>query len=130
MTTWILVADNARTKIFEIPGPRQPMREVRDFINPRGSETADQGAEMFSLVLGEYIDSASADRRFDALHLIAPPKFLGLLRRNLAETTRKAIDREIPRDLSRSAIKEVEAYIRGNPEFKLEGRRITNAPRR
>ena len=34
--TWILAADAARARIFEIPGARRPMREIRDFFNPEG----------------------------------------------------------------------------------------------
>jgi protein required for attachment to host cells len=159
-TTWILVGDASRARIFEIAGAGRPMREVRDFFNPEGrtqnrglatdaqgrfrgkgehsqghsapegTSPAEHDEEMFAVELTDYVDNARAQGLFQALHLIAPPKLLGMLRRHLKDTTRKLVGKEIDKDLSRSAPKDIEDYVRGNPALELEGARVTNVPKR
>jgi len=159
-TTWIVVGDAGRARIFEIPGARRPMREIRDFFHPEGrarnrelvtdgpgryygkgersqGHTAPPGMsaveheeELFAVELAEYLDNARAQSRFQVLHVIAVPRLLGLLRRHLPEPTRKLIGKEIAKDLSRSDPQEIESYVRGNPELELEDVHVTNVPKR
>jgi len=159
-TTWILVGDASRARIFEIPGPGRPMREVRDFLNPEGREKnrdidsdaqgrfhgkgsgsqahsapqhqspAEHDEEMFAVELTDWLHNARAQGLFAALHLIAPPRLLGMLRRHLDAPTRKLVGREIDKDLSRASMQEIEGYVRGNPDFELEEGRVTNVPKR
>jgi protein required for attachment to host cells len=159
-TTWILVGDASRARIFEIPGPGRPMREVRDFFNPEGrtqnrglatdaygrfrgkgeqseghsapegTSPAEHDQEMFAVELTDYLHNARAQDLFATLHLIAPPKLLGMLRRHLDAPTRKLVGREIDKDLSRSGLSEIEDYVRGNPAFELPDIRVTNVPKR
>jgi protein required for attachment to host cells len=159
-TTWLLVGDASRARIFEIPGPGRPMREVRDFMNPagraqnreldsdargrfrgkgdrseghsapEGTSPAEHDEEMFAVELTDWLHNARAQGLFATLHLIAPPKLLGMLRRHLDSPTRKLVGREIDKDLSRSALQDIEGYVRGNPEFELEEGRVTNVPKR
>jgi protein required for attachment to host cells len=153
---WIVVAESARARIFEIPGAKRPMHEVQDFLNPEGraqhrelvtdghgrfygkgersqGHSAPPGmsaqeheVELFAVELADCLDKARAQERYEALFLIAPPKFLGVLRRHLSKETLKRIAREIPKDLSRAGAQEIESLVRGNPEFELEGGVVTN----
>jgi protein required for attachment to host cells len=159
-TTWILVGDASRVRIFEIPGAGRPMREVRDFFNPEGrtrnrdldtdaegrfhgqgdrsqghtsppgTSPAEHDEEMFAVEITDWMHNARAQGLFQALHLVAPPKLLGMLRRHLDEPTRKLVGREIDKDLSRSGLDQIERYVRGNPDFELEDVRVTNVPKR
>jgi protein required for attachment to host cells len=158
--TWILVGESTRARLFEIPGAGREMREVQDFINPEGRarnrdlETDAHGRyygkgerfqghtttqsmsavehdiSLFAKELGDYLDKARAQSRFDSLYIVAAPKFLGLIRGALAKETLKQVTKELSKDLSRSSAKEVEEYVRGNPEFELEGGFVTNVPYR
>ncbi len=159
-TTWILVGDASRARIFEIPGPGRPIREVRDFFNPEGRQKnrdidaapqgrfygkgergqghsapqhrspAEHDEEMFAVELTDWLHNARAQGLFATLHLVAPPKLLGMLRRHLDSPTRKLVGREIDKDLSRASIEQIEGYVRGNPDFELEEGRVTNVPKR
>jgi hypothetical protein len=56
--------------------------------------------EVFVRQLGEYLDKARNAHRYDRLHLVAPPKFLGQLRKELEPEVRKLVKEELPKDLS------------------------------
>lgn len=75
----------------------------------------EHSVEMFSKQLGHYLDQARNEHRFDKLCLIAPPKFLGLIRQNLGEEAKKAVEEEIPKDLAWIADHDIEAYVRQRP---------------
>lgn len=70
-----------------------------------GSDREAKGAvqhevEMFAKKIGDYLDKARTAHRFDRLHLVAPPKFLGQLRKALGKEVQKRIEQELPKDLS------------------------------
>ncbi len=141
-TTWILVADSSRARIFEMRGARGNLREIDDFFNPHGrannrelrtdgygryygkgereqAHTAEphvdavqQETELFAKTLDQYIDKARGEHRYDQLHLIAPPKFLGLIRENLSKEAQKLVVEEIPKEVSHFEPKEIEDYLK------------------
>jgi protein required for attachment to host cells len=138
MTTWIVAADSARARIFEM-GARDEdddPREVEQFMNPEGRaqnreiNTAPDGrmyggnqprahstaqqvtpekhqAELFSREIGRYLDKARTQHRYEKLCVIAPPEFLGLMRRNMTDETRKLVEDEVDKDLSKSGPAEI-----------------------
>jgi len=61
---------------------------------------ADYETEVFVRELGEFLDKARTAHRYDRLHLIAPPKFLGQLRKELGKEVQKLVAEELPKDLS------------------------------
>ncbi len=140
-TTWILVADSSRARIFEIEPSEQNFQEVEDFANPqgranvrelntdsqarRGTEGRTQAStwqpnvdavehetELFTKNLGQYLDKARTDHRYDKLCLIAPPKFLGLIRQNLSKEAQKMVGEEIAKDISWFGSKDIEDYLK------------------
>ena len=56
-------------------------------------------AEVFAKHLSAYLEKEGALRKFDRLALIAPPSFLGILRKNLSKSLSQKITQEIPKDL-------------------------------
>lgn len=60
-----------------------------------------QEAINFSKEIAGHLDSECNKNQFEKLILIAPPEFLGLLRKDLANTTKQRITREIGKDLTR-----------------------------
>ncbi len=127
--TWILVADSARARLFNVERPRGPLEELTDFVNPaerlregeiysddRGRSVAPDGshhafgdnkdpkaeyARRFAHELAEYLRDARAREEYRRLYLVADPKFLGELRAQIDEPTARLIVTTIDKDISR-----------------------------
>jgi hypothetical protein len=67
--------------------------------------------EVFVRQLGEYLDKARNDHRYDRLHVVAPPKFLGQLRKELGKEVQKLVEEELPKDLSWLSTREIEQRL-------------------
>ena len=83
---------------------------------PASDRDAKQGAvehevEVFAKRLGDYLDKARTSHRYDRLHLIAPPKFLGQLRKELGKEVGKLVAAELPKDLSWLSGRELEQKL-------------------
>ncbi len=149
MTTWIVVADSSRARIFETPDHGRQINEILDLVNPAGRDAmqdiqtdnhgrfhtagaagspngshsigraeypADHEIALFAKRLGAYVDKARAEVRYDHLCLVAPPRFLGLLRGSLGKGCQKLLKREISKDLSRADAPTILEYVRRLPE--------------
>ncbi|MDB5763433.1 MAG: host attachment protein [Herminiimonas sp.] len=142
-TTWILVADSTRARIFETQNTEHDLREIEDIANPQGRagthdlETDSLGRfygkgerqqahtapphvspveheiELFTKSLADYLDKARTEHRYDKLCLIAPPKFLGRMHQKLSKEAQKLVEEEIAKDISWFGAKDVEAYLEG-----------------
>lgn len=140
--TWIVAADSSRARVFEIIYPDRRLREIEEFIHPRGrarnreinaepdgrffskgggpashstghKETpVDHENELFSKMLARHLDKARVQHRYDKLYLIAPPEFLGLMRENLSKEVRKLTAEEINKDLSWLEARDIERFVK------------------
>lgn len=89
---------------------------------PTGGPASDretQGAiehsvKMFAKQLGTYLEQARQQQRYDELVLVAPPKFLGALRKELGKEVNATIADELPKDLSGLNTQELSAYLRAH----------------
>jgi len=128
-TTWISAADASRARILQVTDRQRELAEVEDLLNPEGRvhdrelisdaharssrhagggpgsdreemSAAEHATELFAKRVGEYLDKARTAHRYDRLHLIAPPKFLGQLRKELGKEVQKLVAEELPKDLS------------------------------
>ncbi len=100
--TWILMADASRARIFHESG--KGLQELMDFFHaegrehPRlrvsdragnrwgstpGADLREAACERFALHLGKVLERGLEDGLYDRVRLVVPPRFLGLLRRNL-----------------------------------------------
>ena len=82
----------------------------------RASDREAQGAvehsvRTFAREVGRYLDRARLDHRFDQLVLVAPPKFLGALRKELDKEVEKLVANELPKDLAGFSARELERYF-------------------
>jgi protein required for attachment to host cells len=141
-TTWILAADNSRVRVFQELDQEHHLQEVQDFAHPKGhasghefdtdakgrffgkgvgnqGHTAEPDSsplqhenEIFSKEVGDFLDKARNEHRYDKLHVIAPPRFLGLLRKNISKETQKLVGEEIVRDISWQSQHEIEEFVR------------------
>jgi protein required for attachment to host cells len=135
-TTWIVAADSSRARILQVAG-RQRLDEVESMVNPEGRlqdrelttdanprlhgpgglsareepSAVDHAVELFSKRIGGYLEKARTDHRYDRLMLVAPPKFLGLMRKELGKEVEKLVLDEVPKDLAWLNAREIEEYF-------------------
>lgn len=144
--TWILVADSARARLFSL-GAAGSLEEIGDFINAAmrtpGHELGhapparvhdrfgegrhaidartsprDKAAAQFADVLKSALEHGRAGQRYHTLVLIAPPRFLGVLKAALDKDVRNSIVLEVAKNLTRRNV----AAIRAEIPQRLHGR--------
>ncbi len=144
-TTWVIAADASRARIFRMLDRNQGIEEISDFVHqesrakdrdlitdarggyfvgdvgmghsaPSRTDPAEHEADRFSKELSDYVEKARTRHEFDNLCLIAPPKFLGMMRQNLSRESQKLIDKEIPKDISWFNPRDIETYIKNSNE--------------
>jgi protein required for attachment to host cells len=137
METRVIVANTARARIFVSHDVLNHLVEVEDFVHaearlsnrdlvsdaagksrdPRGSydpatSPTEHETANFALLLARRLKDMHNDQHFDQLILIAPPAFLGLLRKNLQKPLDKLVERTIDKDLTTAGIEDIIDYIR------------------
>jgi protein required for attachment to host cells len=132
--TWIVAADASRAKVLQVTD-REQLVEVEDLVNPEGRmqnreidsdargrfpggntwqpevEAVEHQVGLFAKRVGERLESARQEGRYDQLVLVAPPKFLGALRKELHKEVEKLVAEELPKDLSWLNARELERYF-------------------
>ena len=68
--------------------------------------------ELFCKALGEHLNKARLKHRYDKLFLVAPPNFLGLIRKKLDKEAHKLVKKEFAKDLSWFAANDIGQYVR------------------
>jgi protein required for attachment to host cells len=106
------------------PEGRMSDRELTTDAHPRFRGTAGPGSdreetaavehevEKFARRVGDYLDKARLEQRYGSLVLVAPPKFLGVLRKELSKEVGKLVAEEMPKDLSWLSAREIERYLK------------------
>jgi len=133
--TVVVVADAGRARIFTAPpGNSRYLTEVDDLQNPgshlqdhdylsdrqghasHGSSGhsyeprqshAEHSAEVFAKHLCDSLSAARYAHNVEHIYLIAPPAFLGLLRKNLDTATQRRVVLEVAADLSRHSVTDI-----------------------
>ena len=125
MTTWVLVADSSRARLFSAVKALGPLDELESFAHPEGrSKTQDlttdrpgrstgngpnmdyevepkrQEAMVFAKALSERLRNGRNEGEFDKLYIVAAPTFLGLLRKKLDARTAQMLAGEVNKDLT------------------------------
>jgi protein required for attachment to host cells len=138
-TTWIVAADSSRARILQVAGRRQ-LVEVENLLNPEGrlhnreintdakgrfagpdrpgghssddeERTVEHYNELFAKRVAGYLDKARNDQRYERLVLVAAPKILGQLRKELGKEVEKLIVDELDKDLAWFNAREIEQYF-------------------
>ncbi len=139
MTSWILVTDAGRARLFSTELRENAWNLVEEFEHTAGRETScdientsppgrmQQGdaqggrrtaleprtwpkeveAEHFAQRLVEFLEAAIAKRDYDQLVLVAPPHFLGMLKKKLGQQSAKKLLVSIDKDLSKFPTAEI-----------------------
>ena len=77
-------------------------------LNPEGQPAQSRGVRE---ALRGVSRQARNEHRYDELVLVAPPKFLGMLRKELGKEVEKLVADEVPKDLSWFNTRELERYL-------------------
>jgi protein required for attachment to host cells len=123
---YILVADSAMARFFKAKTPIKSIEEILDHPHKEGRQRdsdiytdrpgsnhsgaggyqtydreTDEDPEnaRFARELGAYLKKAHHEGRFDNLVLVAPPKFLGVLRHHLGKECMATVLKSIDKDL-------------------------------
>jgi protein required for attachment to host cells len=133
-TTWILVADRARARLFSSATPDAALAEIECFDNP-DADTRDvtshrpptvnesvgparhsiephttlreKVTDRFAKSLTDTLERGRVDHRFDRLVLVAPARFLGALHDNLDKPLRDRVTGEVRKNLTTLAADEI-----------------------
>jgi protein required for attachment to host cells len=137
METRVIVADSARARIFSSHGTLLQLEEIEGFAHPEAhlpnrelaSDSAgkskdqhgsldqatsprDNEAERFAQLLGQHLKDLHNIQHFEQLMLVAPPRFLGLLRKHLPKPLEQLVQQAVDKDLTRASTAEIIDCIR------------------
>jgi len=136
----IVVADSARARIFTLSETGGKLQEIADLSHPEsrlhdtelssdlpgrtfdrhgqgrhGMEQAtdpkEREARAFAVEIARYIERSQREHGFDSLVLVAPPKFLGLLRLDLSKAARASLVGELDKNLVEADVKSLERHL-------------------
>ena len=140
MTTWVVVADTVRARIFAEEAPRGPLIEIEALTHPearlheqqltsdlpgRSFDSAGQGrhamghtfepkhqeAVRFAKEVSDRLTSARRAGRVQKLYIVAAPAFLGMLRDALDEATQRVVAGEINKNLVTHDVAEIRDHL-------------------
>lgn len=139
---WVVVADSSRARFFEAQGNLSLLVELEDLLSPAGrmsdtelrhdakgrfygkgerdqAHTAEppmsaktKASEQFSNAVTQHLEEACETKRYDRLILVAPPKFLGQLHRQLSHRVIQRITQELPLDISSLSAAQISDHVR------------------
>lgn len=121
--TWVLVADTAQARIFEMEEEDSGLSELIFFSRPLTSPAKDKEAsnktarsqdrarDYFVNVLAHSLKAGIDGHRFDRIILVAPRKFLDLLTLHLNSKVFDAVVGEVPHDLVELSPKALQAQL-------------------
>ncbi len=139
---WVVVADKRRARIFQTRGRVDELVEIDDLLNPAsklgeahlrqdakgrfyGKGERDQAhtaephvtreqhaADRFSREVMAYLETAEHEQRFGSLVMIAPPEFLGLLRKQLSKRVEIKIRQQLATDIAGLQPTQIRDYLK------------------
>jgi protein required for attachment to host cells len=137
METRVIVADNARARIFSSHSVINHLEEMEGFVHPEarmtnselvgdsaGKSVDQHGSldpatsareheeENFARLLGKHLKALHNEQHFEQLILVASPKFLGMLRKCLPGPLDQLVTRTIDKDLTTADVTTIIDYIK------------------
>lgn len=112
--TWLVVADGGRARVFKTPGLALDLQEIEDLINTEftGTMLTEKDREKFARRVANYVEDGRLHQRYDRLRIVIEPKFLGMVKANLSEETRRLIFEQVSEDLSTLNARQLEARLK------------------
>ncbi|CAH2784975.1 MAG: hypothetical protein CPDRYMAC_2271 [uncultured Paraburkholderia sp.] len=100
-----------------MPGLTLELEKVEDFVNDEytGTMLTDKDRMKFAKRVGEFVENVEKGRlhqQYNRLRLVMEARFLGMVREDLSEDTRRLIFDQISEDLTSLSTGEIEAHLR------------------
>ncbi len=140
MSSWILVADSARARLFNAETTKSALSEIESMIHPEaqqheqkltsdlpgsqaggatnshhsvGGKTAPKEYEAvkFARELCKYLEAAHYSQKFSQLIVVAAPTFLGHLRKEMSSNVAKVITLEIDKDIVEQDVNSIRGHL-------------------
>ena len=138
-STWILVADSSRARIFVADTP-STIQEIEDFTHAEGrlheqdmtSDLPGKGAGVagagkhayqdqigpkeqeainFAKSIANHLDKAHNANKFERLMIIADPSFLGKLRKQLSDQSQNAICFDLDKNITMHSVDDIRKHL-------------------
>ena len=112
--TWLVVADGGRARVFQTPGLTLDLQEKESLINTEytGTMLTEKDREKFAKRVADCLEKGRLHQLYNRLRLAIEPKFLGMVKADLSEETRRLIFEQISEDLSTLNTRDIEAHLR------------------
>ena len=138
-STYILVADNVRARIFTAESPSSPLQELEALAHAEGrlhdremtsdlpgkikgegnvghafeqqTDPKKHEADNFARRIAHYLEEAHNDKKFEQLLIIAEPSFLGLLRNQLPEQIKKLVCFELDKNITTHSLDDIRKHL-------------------
>lgn len=146
-TTWVLVADSARARLFSKPKGEPGLTEIRSFVNPDARSPASADAtsapptvhermgparhsiephtsveqkrrDEFARLIAQALGQGRVEGAFANLVLVAAPRMLGTLRESLDSNVRDCVSAEIAKDYTSLRAEEILGHL---PQAAIRG---------
>ncbi len=138
---WVMVADRRRARIFQTESGFDRLVEVKDLLNPLGrfddaelrhdaqgrfygkgaghqAHTSEPAvtkiaheADQFARELGQMLALDGDARRYDSLVIVAPPDFLGRLRRDWPARVGQRVTHQLNREIAHWDSAQIRSYL-------------------
>jgi protein required for attachment to host cells len=138
-STYILVADSSRARIFTAETPTSLLEEIEALAHTEGrlhdremtsdlpgkmkgeghighafeqaTDPKKHEAENFAHRIGHYLEEAHNEKKFEQLLIIAEPSFLGLLRIQLPEQIKKLVCFELDKNITTHSADDIRKHL-------------------
>ena len=138
-STYILVADNVRARIFTAETPSSPLEEIDALAHTEGrlhdremtsdlpgkikgeggvghafeqqTDPKKHEADNFAHRVADYLEAAHNANKFEQLLIIAEPSFLGLLRNQLPEQLKKLVCFELDKNITTHSVDDIRKHL-------------------
>jgi protein required for attachment to host cells len=138
-STFILVADNVRARIFTAETPSSPLQEIEALAHTEGrlhdreitsdfpgkikgegsvghafeqpTDPKKHEADNFAHRIAQYLEEAHHANKFEQLLIIAEPSFLGLLRNQLTEQIKKRVCFELDKNITTHSLDDIRKHL-------------------
>jgi protein required for attachment to host cells len=116
--TWILVGDGSHARVFQTDDASHPWQLVRKIDREHSREKTDRndshgdhGEQGFARQIVAELETGREQGTFAKLVLVAPPKFLGQLRGELAAPLAACVVKSVDHDYTHMAAGELPKHI-------------------
>lgn len=136
---WVLVADSSRARIFDAD-KLSSLEEIESFSHTEGrlheqaltsdlpgkdagvsgagghayqSQTSakEQEAINFAKTIAKHLDDAHNAKKFTKLMIVSDPSFLGILRNQLSDQSRKAVSFELDKNITAHSVDDIQKHL-------------------